>query len=498
MIEKYGEFLYGENLYGGKELYEGVNYWYLQVAWDGNNYENESPYIIPDSMGWERGRETKLNSSSNGFVEMQPGKFVVKLRNDTGRYDSRNTLSDLYPNVSPGKKIKLDYQLGYSGDRVTTFYGDITNIEPSSDNGIEIVTVTAYDRLAKLQDAEANIQLEESIDLHDAIQAILDDVNWTDGSSIEESFDTIDYWWVDQQNAASAIYELSFSELGEFFIAGDGTATFYSRHHSSVTPIEFTGGDIKSIDTRQPWEVIKDITRLIIHPRVLRATSTIWTLQGTLYVPAGESKSIWATYTYDNRFVPAINVLCQQTTDYTANTLEGGGGSDITSDFTVSLTSFGKTAKLVVSNANASGGYLTVKVRGDAIDAPDPVTVESAGGTGSAVFTAEMMWQQDVNIALDLVLFLGEQLAQDSFYPIITIETDNETQLGLELFDTIALTVDDRNIDETFIIGKIRHDVFGGGGGIVLTTLWLEPPISQLENYWSFPTLMGETSYFSY
>jgi len=504
-MAKYGQCKFGQGLYGSKQcLKEGVNYWFLQIDWGETDswvgVDQVSEYILTSGIDVIRGRDNKINPGGDGFGKMPVGVCTLKLRNDTGIYNAYNAASSLYPNVAPEKKFKLDYQKGYSGDRLPVFTGYISNIEPQKINGIDSVIISGEDGMRRLRDENANIALTEGIGTGDAIEDILDYIGWDDSTSLEEGADTIDYWWISQKNAANAVHELAVSEMGEFFIAKDGTATYYGRHHVYEADVTLTGEDVSPNPmVRQPWEVIKHKVNLKIYPKKVQATDDLWRLQDIPAISAGESLELWGNYTYDNRYVAAKNILCQATTDYTANTISGGGGDDLTGDFTITVTNFGTAAKMVIENGSVQNGYLTmIKLRGDAIDSPDETTVTDSSGTGNAVFTEDMPWQQDVNTAIDLAGFLAFSLSEDSFYPVIELETDAEQQISFELTEKITLTLDDYDIDQDFRIGKIRHQTYGGGGGIVHTTLWLEPPFSDLAGMWKFPVEMGVASVFAY
>ena len=505
-MAKYGQCKFGQGLYGPKQcLKEGVNYWFLQIDWGESDswvgVDQVSEYILTEGIDVQRGRESNINPGGDGFSKMPVGTCTIKMRNDTGIYNAYNATSPLYPNVWPEKKFKLDYQKGYSGARREVFSGYVSNIEPQKINGIDCVVLSGEDGMRNLRDNDANVSLTESIETGPAIQDILDDIGWDDPVSLEDGADSIDYWWVSQQKADTAVHDLAVSEMGNFFIAKDGTATYYGRHHVYTSVVTLDGEDIGPNPViRQPWEVVKKKVNLTLYPKVLQATDELWRLQDTPAVPAGSSIELWGNYTYDSRYVAAKTILCQATTDYTSNTQSGGGGDDLTADFTVTITNFGTAAKMVVANTGAVDGYVTLlKLRGDAVDTPSDVTVTDSVGTGKGIFTEDMQWQQDVNTGVDLAGFLVSALSEDSFYPIIEMETDADQQIAFELMDKITLDLEDNSIDEQdFKIGKLRHQTYGGGGGIVHTTLWLEPPLSDIEGYWTFTTSIGVTSKFAY
>jgi hypothetical protein len=105
------------------------------------------------------------------------------------------------------------------------------------------------------------------------------------------------------------------------------------------------------------------INRAIIKgaPRSVKGETEVWRDGVEEEVAAGTTVTVWA------QFDDPVSSLTSPvaTTDYTAYTATGGGGSDITADVDITLTSFTTTAKLEITNNNASKAYVNLlKLRG--------------------------------------------------------------------------------------------------------------------------------------
>ena len=137
----------------------------------------------------------------------------------------------------------------------------------------------------------------------------------------------------------------------------------------------------------QPWETVRDIIRINVFPRLQKTAVELWKLQETPapFLAIGESLTVWAQFTFEDRTVAAINVITPVSgTDFTLNAESDGSGVDLSSGGTVAITVFSESAKIVLTNDSALGAHVTLlKLRGDAIDLPNKVLVEdeiSGGG----------------------------------------------------------------------------------------------------------------------
>jgi len=499
---KFGEFKFG------REPFDGLRH-LLEIDWDDDEnftQENEGPQIVKKGMTCESGREFPLKSGSStgadstGFEEMMTGRLTITLDNSDGRYDPRNTSSPLYPTVKPKHLVRYRVEDGPTGTIYPMMTGKIVDIRAKDTRRVKRVELVIEDGMQLLKTNEASIMVQENILIGDAVDAVLDDVNWPTvwGRNIETGTDRIPYWWVDSRKGYNEIKDLSDSEIGVFFVAADGKATFYGRHHLSAEEASIADNETASVFVRQPWEIVRKTVKLTIYPRVLRTGVELWVLPDVPYIKNGESLELWADFSYNNRPVSAKTVTDPvATTDYTMNTAEDGSGTDLTAGFTVGVDKFGQSAKVTISNASGSGGYVTLqKLRGDAIDSPYPVKLQAQTGDGEGVFEMDLSWMQNTNTGSDLAQFLASMLSVDSFCPVVELEDLPATQFGVGLMSKIGLVKAELGIDGSFRVGKVRHDL--QEGGTVKTKLWLESPLEGVSDYWVFPTELGVGSFFAY
>ncbi len=113
-MARYGTFAYSttdsatETKYGVSFGTENSILYGLNIDWDGDgSYDqfNEASRVLAWSV--DRGRDSIINPSGNGFTPYNIGRLIITLDNHDGRYDSWNTSSELYGNLMPGKKMQF-------------------------------------------------------------------------------------------------------------------------------------------------------------------------------------------------------------------------------------------------------------------------------------------------------------------------------------------------------------------------------------------------------
>ena len=235
--------------------------------------------------------------------------------------------------------------------------------------------------------------------------------------------------------------------------------------------------------------------RVVGEARVQQALGELWRLGDAPPVYPGESKEIWAEFTYENRVVPASNVQTPAAgTDYSMNTASDGSGTDITADFTVVVQVFGERAKYTVTNNGASLGYVTLlRTRGQAIDAPSANFIVE--GTGERVFRFEPRWLQSTNLGEQIALYLLDLLSALNAFPVVQVEARPEKQFKPDLTQRVSLDIPRLGIEEDFRLGYVEHETLSETCQAVRTKMVYEPFVELLE-YWKFPTQIGVSSRF--
>jgi len=245
---------------------------------------------------------------------------------------------------------------------------------PQEDKNNRTVTIHAFDYIQFMN----TYQLEKAIYTDQRSDQIIEDVLTTVGYTssqyvLDEGLNTIGFAWFDKgETAGERIRKICEAEDAHFYQDENGVLRFENRRHYTQAPHGTTQWTINKDDILQ-WEEDKNVDivnrcTVIAKPRAVQDTTEIWKDGIVEELERGEQLIIWAKWED-----PVTSITDPAaTTDYVANTASDGSGTDTTSDITVSVDKFTKTAKLTIQNNAGMKIYLTkLRLRGT------PATVTS-------------------------------------------------------------------------------------------------------------------------
>ncbi|HWR66066.1 MAG TPA: hypothetical protein VN364_08100 [Bellilinea sp.] len=497
-------FRYGAQKYGAAE--NNLIRWAIQIDWDADGvYDgtNEANYAI--GMSVVRGRQHTIKQAGDGFVPLPTGRVDLTLDNHSRRFDPWFIHSPLFGNISPGRKARI--WLSYQGVTRRVFAGYVSDIQPVSGDNRQ-VRVTILDGIQYLMENPVSVLIRENISISDGIGTVLDAISWPAiwGRSLDSGLAELPYWWADDESGQTAILKLADSNLGLFFVAADGKAKFYSRNHISTSVLTITGEELDpEVPIPQPWEVVRNTVRVVVHTLVTQTESNLWQLGDKPGIAPGESLELFANFSYQSNSCSAINVISPAaTTDYLANSAFDGSGTNLTGSISITTTVFSKSAKLVITNNSATLAYITLlKIRGNPITESDPAGVEkqneiSQKAFGKRAFTLDNPWMQNINNATAFATMLQASMALPRAFPKISLEGRPDIQFTPDLFDAITMQVQSLGINDDYRLGRIQHQWLDNNGQSVRTTWNLETFENINESAWQFPTRIGISSKFAF
>lgn len=464
--------------------------WGVTFDWDDDDVldgTNEAPYL--KGLVIERGRDYFISPDGSGFEPMAIGRASLQLDNSDGRYNPYNASSPLYPNCEPGRFVKIQVR-----DGATTydlFSGVSQQIIPNGYN--RSASIEAEDGIRWLSDNPVSTGIYEQTDAQTAIAAVLAAARWPAlwGSAIDAGIDVLDYWWGKGRSALEEIRALSDAEIGWFYTDAAGQFVFRSRHNRDASAITITQ-DWVLINPAfpQPWEFRRNIVQVSSNPIAPATIADVWNASAEIALDGGASVEIEASLSG-----PAINLICEPGTDYTAYSQSDGAGDDLTSNVIVSVTANVETATLTISNTGTQLAYINLlKVRGNALESS--TVSRTAYGTGydrhPRALALDLEWQQDANnpaaFSSEILTFLNASSA----FPVIQIENRPSLQFAYDLGAIVTVDLAAVGINSTFRIGKIVHEWLSETGQAVRTTWKLEP--YQSYGYWTFPATFDTTT----
>lgn len=485
--------------------------WVLQIDWNNDGVfdgSNESGRIFELTV--QAGRQNFMKSSG-GFQEVDIGEFTASLRNTDGRYDPYNTESPLYGDILPGRRFQLSVYDEFNMVLHPIMKGRLDDIRPIY-SSTDDVKISGSNGIKQMKAQQVRTQVFSSIRYDDAILELV--ANWEDGYDIDTTVsEAMPYWWASGRSLFDEINDVTNAALGMFCIAEDGKATYKSRVSGDAPLFTITGGEIElDYGIRLPmlWEVVKNRIRVYVRNRTQQSNVELWRLAETVFVPAGGSKTIWAQFSFTGEAGVALSVTAPViTTDYLANSLANGSGTNLSSNMSIAMTEFSTTAKFVVSNTGVTGFYITLfKLRGVALVADkytfaEDTDDESIAEFGDFLLEIKSDWLQDINTAEDEVDILLSRLSNVRKFPRLKLkplDTNHEKygmQFSTRLFGLVQLSLPSHNIFDEFRIGYYKHTWRDELGQLVDTEIYLEPNL--LENVagaWVFPAIFGTTTVF--
>lgn len=483
-MTRYSTGKYSQFQYGATDLEHPL--YALEVDWDGNGlFEgfNDARDRITD-MSIERGRQYTISASGDTFEEEETGKFSATLLDDDRRYDVYNEDSPLFGLLTGGKLFRM---------RMRTLLGGIKHLmagkleEPVSfkERGMNMVRLDGHDGWSMLRDQsnEVTIPLQENIYVDEAIALILEQAGWPRawGYDLEPGVDLRPYYWVESRSPAAAIHELAFNELGNVAIGADGALRYRSRLSLESEVLTLTDDDVLHVRRMTPSEVIRNVLKVRSAPRSELSVAEVWRMGGELDIDPGEViDDLWAEFTYGSVTVPVKNPITPApTTDYTAFSASGGGGSNLTGNIGVSMTPFSTRAKLRLQNTGGTKAYINLmKMRGNPLVASNTSTFESQDAAsirqfGRKPFTLTV--DQNVNIARQYREILAAYLTNSRNYLVVDLVPNPEVQFSADLGEIISGQFSHWRISDSFRVIKILHTFLDPSGIVVNTRFWLEP-----------------------
>jgi len=486
LVAKYGAFKYSEEPYGTISPGQAANLrWTFIVAWDGTyTGENEASRMVDLSV--RRGRQHQIGSAG-GPETFAVGRAIGEFDNSDGRYDPWNTSSPLYPNVRPGKFVRIAVKDDDGGVNYQVMRGVIDDILLIKRGKDQVARIVVSDGFSWLAGKTINRGLTQDVQKYTNVIRVRDKADWPDvewGSDITVDTTNHAYWWAWNQNALKALHEFNQAEWAVAFCNREGRLTWHPRDWGYLRTISISQAEILAdIGRPNPWESVRNIIRVTSAPKELNeAGAILWQLRGTPAIADGAEFYIEALFKYEE-WQPCGAAVGF---DHTVNAEAGGGGADLTGDCPLTYdTDIGEGAKITITNNSGSDGYITLlKTTGDAIYAPsidirEAADTDSQADYGPKTLEVKSRWIEDTEYAQTLATWLLSEFKDPRDSPIIQIEDRAVEQFYPDLWDRVVLNVPFLGTLGIYRVGHIEHQWLNPTGQSVRTTFKLEPYLQE-------------------
>lgn len=327
-------------------------------------------------------------------------------------------------------------QVVYSAGTYTKFIGKFHEIAPVAGQYRRRVTACTaldwIDELARFQVRDVAPQANKTTDdLIDAIITAMPSGAQPQGTpDLDVGIDTYPYAFDNIGRGASGlslVADAVNSELGFFYVQGDGVPRFENRQASLSASIlvDLTDDELLAVDVPSTLDSTYNHAFVTIHPKTVDAGNIVLFALEASDVPslaAGETRTFTFEYRNPSNSQQLIGGMTfvdplVATTDYTGNTAANGSGTNKTAALTVSVDFNAASATVTVENTDAGTVYLTkLQGRGLGIYDEAPQTFEAAvtKSYGDRPVTLDMPYQDDPNVAQDIATYLAGQFAETS------------------------------------------------------------------------------------
>lgn len=353
-VESYA--IVGSSIVGGFDIIQGVGDMAINQA-DSFSYFDETDRVI--RLEYERHLIEPLGGTSIAMAD-------VVLDNTDLRFtpDYNSTIGTA---MKPNRPFKMFIGFLVGGQvKIIPIIEGLT-LQPKEDKLRRTVSISVYDFMKYLNEKPQ----ETSIYVGQRSDQIISDILSRAGVGsnsyeLDQGLNTVGFAWFEKgQTAGDRIRRICEAEEAIFYQDEQGVLKFENRDKYSQSPYNvpvwtIDPGDILEWNQEVNNEIIN---RVIVKgaPRSVKGETEVWRDGIEEEIGAGETLTIWAEFEDPVSGVtfPAI------TTDYLAYTGTGATGSDISSDISISLDIFTKTAKFEITNNNVAKAYLyLLKLRG--------------------------------------------------------------------------------------------------------------------------------------
>jgi hypothetical protein len=352
------------------------------------------------------------------------------------------------------------------------FTGFIDSLGVSPQLGRREATIRASDRMRKLDRRVLTIgSVRADINVGSVWTEVLSLLR-VDTRSIDRLFDTLPFYWKENERGKGPLDELLAITHGYAYVAGDDVFHVKERYW----PVRQTGpvGSHvnEALDLTYTLAENQIINRATVRSRPRRKASTVqsvaW-LDQVVFIPPSGSVSFELAYrdpATQERDTPATEMATPVNgTDYLTNTSSAGDGTDLTAATSAQVTFKSVSAVCSVFNGDGRGAHLTRFVlRGKSLQRQPEVEAVTEDSSSQAVYDV-----REFTLANDLIGSIGFArdysgfLVQERKEPLgdITLRLKNvfPDVLQTEIGDLLHVTESHAAIGSQWVVTGLTHTI---------------------------------------
>lgn len=244
----------------------------------------------------KRGRDNTFSGDPRTgearLARSQVGTLTLTLDNEDGRYDSYNTSSPIYPNVTPGHIVRLQVT-DDAANTYTLFTGKVDDIRSQSYRHDARVTLTCSDAWKKMSQrpiaatltswtTDPNVQPSVYFPIVEVLgyAGVTTGTNADTGYTFDPGSDGFYVTWTNNDVPFQSLHDLCEMDGGYCWIGVDDKFYFLQRTNAVADTSNFTLDQAEVLNEpqlTQPWDNIVNTVRMNVYDRTrLTDYQVVW------------------------------------------------------------------------------------------------------------------------------------------------------------------------------------------------------------------------------
>ena len=382
--------------------------------------------------------------------------------------------------------------------------------------GGKVAVLEAIGPLGIVNQDDVSIAMQTAQRTDQLVDTILTDAGWpTAARTVSTGKTTVTRYTADRKKTLDALREIESAENGFIRETKDGRIAFEDRHFrlagaqlTSQATFSDAGGaalGYSEIQQEDPLPFIFNQFEADITLYTVGSLATLWTHPETgsasPLIPVGESRTFTARFPNPQSSTNSWSVDAwttpAATTDVTANSQSGGGGTNLTSSIGIAATKTGNSMAIVLTNNHATtAAYITLlKARGTPVTINDQTQISKTDATSQTAF-GQRIWPSRPRYipnsaeALDWASF-NLSIYKDAIAAMTVSlwasrdQTHYNEFLEREVSDRVTVVATNNaglGINREFFIEQLRHEIRQPGAPVRMTMLLSDAV--QVSDWW--------------
>jgi hypothetical protein len=445
--------------------------WEIRVDWAADRDFN-APRADIASRIFNRGTRVTLSrgrDQARAFSPMAGANGQFELDNGSRDYSPENLDSPLAGQVLPGREVQINADHDGAHYGVASLHLEDYKVLPDHEDRSVMITLT--DAVTRLRGVKVSTPLYSGIRTGEAIKLLLDAAGWSTARlDLDPGVSVLPWWWVEDQDAGSALQALVDSEGPGCRVDVDsfGRICFRDRHHrmfyfrSQEAQATFRSGGPEPCYSDMVYdhgwkEVVNDVRFSVPVRHPSGQLATVWSMQGPQPISDGETieLSAQASTPFLGAVVPEPVIDYQLLSGTVQVSLSRTSGQATT----VRVQAFGGPAVVADMSVRA---YPLVTQTTVQIHAEDTASAMSPIGRRSWPSGRDPVFAHVEDARAIAALILGQRARR---LPTVHITLRGgvyerlQQQLVCDLSDRVRIADTETGIDADFWIERIEHTV---------------------------------------